>query len=81
MHLTNDCLDRPDSLTQLLSAGQADYYCKTPFVPDIKEFAFCDATGNAMLHFAEQFLVPVSATVAIIHFPSTRTRLNRSVPQ
>ena len=38
-------------------------------------------TQSAKLHFAEQIFVPVSATLAIIHLPSTRTRLNRSVPQ
>ena len=31
--------------------------------------------------FAEQLFVPVSATLAITHLPSTRTILNRSVPQ
>jgi hypothetical protein len=32
-------------------------------------------------YFPEQSFLPVSATLAISHCPSTRTRLNRSVPQ
>jgi hypothetical protein len=39
------------------------------------------AAVRVSLHFFEQTFVPVSATLAIIHLPSTRTRLNRSVPQ
>jgi hypothetical protein len=36
---------------------------------------------SARRHFAEQVFLPVSATLAISHFPSMRTMLNRSVPQ
>lgn len=39
------------------------------------------AAASERTHFAKQVFLPVSATLAIIHFPSTRTRSNRSVPQ
>ena len=36
---------------------------------------------EAQLYLAGQVLVPVSATLAMSHLPSTRTMLKRSVPQ
>ena len=53
-------------------------------VATVEQFVHDSATNATVrpgTYFVEQVFVPVSATLAIIHFPSTRTMSNKSVPQ
>src|SRR5437870_3897744 len=68
--------------TQPLRAARKEWTWSESIVQRSLKRCEPEDQGTYLYHYlAEQFFRPVSAMLAMSHFPSVRIRLNKSVPQ